>query len=139
MEETSKHGVLGRHQSCSEERIEFLSDTIERNHPLRHAPSLWYKVVRMETGEVVFEKVYASPRPPPKISLKHDWMKELGSEVVQQPEGEVVQQSKCSQSSQPNPIQIVIERRNSLFALKEEHPVHRKSKHVLSVKNLGNM
>ena len=30
------------------------------------------KDVRMETGEVVFEKVFASPRPPPKISLKHD-------------------------------------------------------------------
>ena len=37
------------------------------------------KVVRMETGEVMYEKVYASPRPPPKISLKHGWMKELGS------------------------------------------------------------
>ena len=31
------------------------------------------KVVRMETGEVIYEKVYASPRPPAKISLKHDW------------------------------------------------------------------
>ena len=36
----------------------------------------------METGEIIFEKAYASPRPPPKISLKHDWMKELGSEVA---------------------------------------------------------
>ena len=58
---------------------------------------------RMETGEVKHEKAYASPRPPPKISLKHDWMKELGSEVVRQPEGEVAQQSKSSESSQPNP------------------------------------
>ena len=31
-EETSKHGVLGRHQSCSKEGIEVLSDTIERHH-----------------------------------------------------------------------------------------------------------
>ena len=31
------------------------------------------KVVWMETGEVIYEKVYMSPRPPPKISLKHDW------------------------------------------------------------------
>ena len=61
------------------------------------------KVVRMETGEVINEKVYVSPRPPPKISLKHDWMKELGSGVARQPEGEVAQQSKSSQSSQPNP------------------------------------
>ena len=40
------------------------------------------KVVVMETGEVKYEKVYASPRHPPKISLKHDWMKELDSEVA---------------------------------------------------------
>ena len=57
----------------------------------------------METGEVIYEKVYASPRPPPKISLKHDWMKELGSEVARQPGGEVAQQSKSSRSSPPNP------------------------------------
>ena len=75
------------------------------------------KVVRMETGEVIYEKVYASPRPLPKISLKHDWMKELGSEVAQRPDGEVVPQSKSSQSSQPNPTQIMIERRNPLFAV----------------------
>ena len=36
----------------------------------------------METGEIMFEKVYASPRPPPKISFNDDWMKELGSEVA---------------------------------------------------------
>ena len=53
------------------------------------------KVVRMETGEVIHEKVYASPRPPPKISLKHDWMKEFGSEVARQ--------AKSSQPTQPNP------------------------------------
>ena len=44
-----------------------------------------------------------SPRPPPKISLKHDWMKELGSEVARQPEGEVARQAKSSQLTQPNP------------------------------------
>ena len=32
MEETSKRGVLGRHQTCSKERIQGLSNTIER-HP----------------------------------------------------------------------------------------------------------
>ena len=57
----------------------------------------------METGEVIYEKVYASPRPPPKNSLKHDWMKELGSEVARQPKGEVARQAKGSKSTQPNP------------------------------------
>ena len=56
-----------------------------------------------ETGEVIYEKVYLSPQPPPKISLKHDWKRELGSEVPQRPEGQVAQQSKSSQSNQPTP------------------------------------
>ena len=61
------------------------------------------KVVRMETGEVIYEKVYMSPRPPPKISLKHDWKRELGSEHAQGPEGQVVQQSRSFPSNQPIP------------------------------------
>ena len=52
------------------------------------------KVVRMETGEVIYVKVYASPRLSPKISLKHDWKRELGSEDAQRPHGQVVQQFK---------------------------------------------
>ena len=61
------------------------------------------KVVRMENGGVIYEKVFMSPRLPPKIFLKHDWIKELDSEYAQQPEGQVVQQSKSSQSNQTNP------------------------------------
>ena len=44
------------------------------------------KVVRLKTGEVLYEKVYISPRPPPKISLKHEWTRELGSEHAQRSE-----------------------------------------------------
>ena len=56
------------------------------------------KVVRLKTGEVLFEKSYISPRPPPKISLRHDhdWTRgndALGSTVEQQPVGKLVQQS----------------------------------------------
>ena len=36
----------------------------------------------MESGEIIYEKVYASRRPPPKISFKDNWMKELDSEVA---------------------------------------------------------
>ena len=61
------------------------------------------KVVRMETGEVIFEKVFMSPQPPPKISLKHDWKRELGSEDAQRREGQGVQQSRSFQSNQPIP------------------------------------
>ena len=61
------------------------------------------KVVRMETGEVMYEKVYMSPRLPPQISLKHEWKRELGSEHAQR--SEVGQLSRSFQSNQqtPNP------------------------------------
>ena len=61
------------------------------------------KVVRMETGEVIYEKVFMSPRPPPKISLKHDWKRELGSKDARRPDGQVVQHFRSSQSNQPTP------------------------------------
>ena len=55
-----------------------------------------------------------SPRPPPKVSLRHDWTKELGSkvdrqpegEVARQPEGEVARQAKFFQPTQPIPKPI---------------------------------
>ena len=40
------------------------------------------KAIMMKSGEIKNEKVYASPLPPPKISFKDNWMKELGSEVA---------------------------------------------------------
>ena len=49
----------------------------------------------MKSGEVKNEKVYASPRPPPKISFKDNWMKELDSEVAGS--------SKDTQRIQPKP------------------------------------
>ena len=54
------------------------------------------KVVRMETGEVL----YMSTRPPPKISLRHEWKRELGSEHAQR--SEVGQLTGSFQSNQPN-------------------------------------
>ena len=76
------------------------------------------KVVRLKTGEVLYEKSYMSLRPPPKISLRHDhdWTRgndELGSTVEQQPVGKLVQQScgevqqaTFSQLTQPKPKPI---------------------------------
>ena len=80
------------------------------------------KVVRLKTEEVLYEKAYMSPRPPPKISLRHDWTKELRSkvdrqpqeevarqpreEVAQQPRGEVSRQAKFIQPTQPIPKPI---------------------------------
>ena len=62
------------------------------------------KVVRMKTGEALYEKVYMSPRPPPKISLKHEWKRELGADHAQR--AEAGQLFGSFQSNQPtlNPI-----------------------------------
>ena len=75
------------------------------------------KVVRLKTGEVLYEKAFMSPRPPRKISLRHDWIRgevPLGSTVDQQPEGKVARQSRgevsrqatFSQPTQPIPKPI---------------------------------
>ena len=40
------------------------------------------KAFKMETGEIIYEKVFASRQLLPKISFKDNWRKELGSEVV---------------------------------------------------------
>ena len=76
------------------------------------------KVVKLKTGEVLYEKAYMSPRPPPKISLRHDhdWIRgndELGSTVEQQPVGKLVLQSRgevehaaFSQLTKPKPKPI---------------------------------
>ena len=73
------------------------------------------KVVRLKTGEILYEKSYMSPRPPPKISIRpdDDWTRgkvQLGSTVDQQTEGKVVRQSRgevqhatFSQLTQPIP------------------------------------
>ena len=115
MEKTSRRGILGRHQSCDSERIDILSDSIECHHLSRKLPAYCIpKVVRLKNGEVLYDKVYMSPRPPPKISLKHEWTRESGSkvarqpegEVARQPEGEVARQAKFFQPTQPTPNPI---------------------------------
>ena len=53
---------------------------------------------RLKSGETLHKRQYLSPRPPPKISLRHDlnWTRgndELGSTVEHRPVGKLVQQS----------------------------------------------
>ena len=97
VEETSKHGVLGRHQTCSKKKgLKFYQTRsnaiiLYNTRPVYCIP----KAIKMETGEIMYEKVFESPLPPPKISLRNNWMKEVGSEVARQAE-----------SSQPNPNPI---------------------------------
>ena len=90
------------------------------------------KVVRLKTGEVLYEKSYVSPRPPPKVSLRHDhdWTRgndELGSTVEQQPVCKLVQQSfgevqhvKFSKPTQTKPKPICDRSGNDVFVVKGE-------------------
>ena len=121
--------------------------------PKEHFPACCIsKVVRLKTGEVLFEKAYMSPRPP-KISLRHDhdWSRgsdELGSAVEQQPVGELVQQScgevqhaTFSQPTQSNPIQSLIDRgklmtQKMCLLLKVKRPVPTRSMKKVCTKNL---
>ena len=90
MEETFKHGVLKFYQMRSNAII--LHNTL----PAYCIP----KAIKVGTGKIIYEKVYASPRPPPKISFKDNWMKELGSEVAGHGES--------SKQTQPRPqIQLL--------------------------------
>ena len=68
---------------------------------------------RLRNGEKLYERQYLSPRPPPKISLKHDfiWTRgndELGSTVEHRPVGKLVQQSfgETLQSGSSKPTQF---------------------------------
>ena len=60
----------------------------------------------METGEIIYEKVYTSPRPPPKISFLDNWMKELGSEDAGGSEDsqQIQPRSKTQLSSTGRPV-----------------------------------
>ena len=74
VEETSKHGQKKGFKFYQTRSNAILYDTL----PAYCIP----KAIMMETGEIIYEKVYESPRPPPKISFKDIWREELGSEVA---------------------------------------------------------
>ena len=108
-------------------------------------PAYCIKVVRLKTGEVLYEKSYMSPRPPPKMSLRHDhnWTRgndELDSvgKLFQQSCGEV-QHATFSQPTQQKPKPI--DRRNLIaqkmcLLLKVKRPVPTRSMKKICTKNL---
>ena len=61
-------------------------------------PSCIVRAERLKSGEPLYRRQYLSPRPPPKISLRHDlnWTRgkdDLGFTVEHRPVGKLVQQS----------------------------------------------
>ena len=70
VEKTPRHGVLGRKSACSTERIEGLSKRTNAIILYDTLPAYCIsKVLVMESGEIIYEKVFVSPRPPPTISF----------------------------------------------------------------------
>ena len=112
------------------------------------------KVERLKTGEVLYERPYLSPRPPPKISLRHDhdWTRgndQLGSTVEQHPVGKLVQQSfgevprvKLSKPTQSKPKPICdrsgnLRTQNMFLLIKVKRPVPTRSMINVCTKNLA--
>ena len=112
------------------------------------------RVERLKNGEVLYERRYLSPRPPPQISLKHfqNWTTgndQSGSTVEHQPVGKLVQQSfgeapcvslsKPTQSK-PNPISDrsgYLRTQNVFVWRKEKRAVHKRSMTNVCTKNLA--
>ena len=76
-----------------------------------------------------------SPRPPPKISLEHEWKRDLDSEHTQRPE--VGQLSRSFQSNQPTPNPIRERSTHDLIGVQDDRKTSLSQEiDVIFVKNL---
>ena len=113
MEETSRCGVLVDIDLGIKEGLVFYQTRSNAIIPQGTLPAHCnVKVERLKNGEELYERQYLSPRPPPKISLKHDlnWNEgnDQGSTVEHQPVGKLVQQSlgEALEPDSSKPIQF---------------------------------
>ena len=151
MEETSRRGILVDVNLAIQKGLTFYQTRLNAIILQETLPAYCIpKVVRLKTGEVLYEKAYMSPRPPPKISLRHDWARgevPLGSTVDQQSEGEVVRQSqeevtrraKFSQPTQSQNQSVIdqgnLRTRKVCLLLKVKRPVPMRSMRKVFTKN----
>ena len=138
MEETSEYGVLGRHQTCSKERIEVLSDTIERCHSSRNTPSLLYPESCLDGNWRSHFRKYMCHL---DLLRRFPWTMVGWRNLVQKlldKQKELLDKQKVPNQPNQTQIQIMIERWDPLCAHKTR-PVLRKSIHVLFMKKLWNM
>ena len=111
------------------------------------------KVERLKTGEVLYERRYLSPRPPPKISVKHDhnlpkgminWVLQLNNSQLENSPNSVLEKHHVlsfPNQPNPNPIQSVIDQgnlrsQNEVLWIKEKRPVHKRSMINVCKKNM---
>ena len=114
-------------------------------------PIVFQKLLDWGLEKSFMEKAYMSPRPPPKISLRHDWDKRIGFEswsTTRRWYCSTVTKRSCSTRNilpnQPNQFQIqlvidqgdVVSRKTwSVFKMKEIRPVLKRSVWILLTKN----
>ena len=107
-----KHGrnirtriFLGRHQSCSEERIEVVSNPIERYHSSReHSRLIVFRKLLGWKLEKPYTRKYVRhlnllPRSPWNVTGWQNWVQKL----LNDPMDKLFNNLKSSQSNQPNP------------------------------------
>ena len=107
MEKTPGYGVLGRDVQLAQQKgLKFYQTRCNAIIFYDTLPAYCFpKVVVMESGEIIFERVYVSPRPPPTISFLDYWMKEMDSEVAGS--------SKDTQRIQPKTKNPIIKNRET--------------------------
>ena len=82
------------------------------------------KVVRMVTGQAIFEKVFASTRPPPKISLKMIGWKKWVQKLLNDQRDKLCNHLKVPNRTNQFQTPIVIERGNPLLEpIERENPL----------------
>ena len=151
-----RHRMLGRHQSCSEERIEVLSDSIERYHASCNISSLLYSEScqdgnwRSHLRKSIHVNSSSAKDLPYVTTGKENWVQK----VLNDQKDKLCNNSKDSNRTNQFQTQIMIERGkpflepiergNPLLELtrepgkvKEKRPVPKRSKHVLFTKNLS--
>ena len=136
MEEASRRRKCGRHQCCYWERINILSESMKCNQLPRNTSRLLYpESCQHENWTSFIRKSVHVLRLPPKISLKHEWERELGSEHAQR--SEAGQMTRSLQFNQPtlNP-KIRCQGWRDNCKMEEKRPVLGRSMSILFTKNL---
>ena len=77
------YGVLGRDTFAQREGLMFYQTRSNAIILYDTLPAYCIsKVVLMKSEEIIYQKVYVSPRPPPKISYRENWRCDLDSDVA---------------------------------------------------------
>ena len=83
MEKTPRLGVLGDFQLAQRKGLKFYQKRSNAIILYDTLPAYCIsKAIVMKSEEIIYQRVYVSPRPPPKISYKDNWMCDLDSDIA---------------------------------------------------------